>query len=94
MTQPTRETWFQEGELIPGRHYVRLRDDYQDLEEKIDYYRRHPAEAKEMVRNANLHTAQFRDEEREALVSLYVLDKYFFLSGQSPTLGLYPPRGM
>jgi len=49
MAQPTRETWFQEGELIPGRHYVRLRDDYQDMEEKIDYYRRNPAEAKEMA---------------------------------------------
>ena len=35
--QPRFETWFMEGRLKAGKHYVLLRDDLSDLEEKIDY---------------------------------------------------------
>lgn len=86
MTRPRFETWFMEGRLIPNYHYVLLRDDYSDLEEKILYYSRHTDEARQILRNANRHVAQFRDTNREALISLYVLIKYFVLSGQQPLL--------
>lgn len=88
MTRPTRETWFMEGQLIPDHHYVLLRDDYSDLEEKIRFYSAHPELAREVTRHANDYVAQFCDEGRETIIALRVLDRYFALSGQSPTLGL------
>lgn len=84
MTRPRFETWFMEGRLIPNHHYVLLRDDYSDLEEKVLYYSRHTDEARQILRNAHRHVAQFRDTSRETLISLYVLIKYFALSGQRP----------
>jgi len=89
MTRPTRETWFMEGDLIPDHHYVHLQSDYGDLEEKAHYYIAHPQRAREIVRNAHDHVAQFIDDDREAIIALCVLDRYFSLSGQSPTLGFH-----
>jgi hypothetical protein len=71
-----------EGRLEAGKHYAELRDDFADLEEKILHYERHPDEALAIIRNANLHVAQFFDEPREQLISLLVLYKYFVMTRQ------------
>ena len=71
-----------EGGLEAGKHYVLLRDDFEDLEENILYYERNIGEALEIIRNANGFVAQFRDETSEQLVSLLVMYKYFVLTGQ------------
>ena len=84
MAKPRCETWFMEGRLVPGVHYVLLADDYSDLPERIDYYSAHAAEALEIIRNAHAHVDQFRDRETEDLISLLVLKKYFEMSGQWP----------
>ncbi|WP_168016687.1 glycosyl transferase family 90 [Halomonas salinarum] len=86
MAAPRFETWFMEGRLIPGYHYVQLADDYGDIEEKVAYYRDHPDEARRIITNANAYVAQFKNERRERLVSLLVMDKYFARSGQSSVL--------
>ena len=88
MTKPRFETWFMEGRLVAGQHYVELRDDYADLEEKISYYNRHPDEAQAMIRAANEWVAQFQNPFRERLICLLVLWHYFYFSGQ---LALPPP---
>lgn len=82
MRPPRFETWFMEGRLEPGRHYVALKDDFSDMEEKVDYYNRHPDQARAIVAEANRHVAQFQDARRERLIALLVMDKYFRLSGQ------------
>jgi hypothetical protein len=76
------ETWFMEGRLEPGRHYVLLRDDYSDLSEKIDFYTRNTGEALTIIRAAHDHVNQFKDRKKERLVFLLVMAKYFALSGQ------------
>ncbi|WP_192035746.1 glycosyl transferase family 90 [Halomonas sp. YLGW01] len=86
MTRPRFETWFMEGRLIPGHHYVELAEDYSDLEEKLAHYRAHPEEAQRIIANANAYVAQFQDAWRERLVSLLVMDKYFARSGQPSLL--------
>lgn len=83
MRRPRYETWFMEGRLLPGIHYVLLQDDFSDLEEKMDYYSTHIGEAQEIIANANRYVEQFRDARRERLVSLLVMEKYFSLSGQA-----------
>ena len=77
MPRPKYESWFMEGPLQGGVHYIEIKDDYSALEEKIRYYSTHPEEAKAIIRNAHAFVDQFRDKEREELISLLVLEKYF-----------------
>ncbi|MDZ7851461.1 MAG: hypothetical protein U5L98_02120 [Halomonas sp.] len=66
----------------PGYHYVQLKDDYSDLDDKIAYYEANPEEAKAIILQANRYVATFRDTARERLIGLLVLQKYFIDSGQ------------
>ena len=76
MPKPTMETWFMEGTLIPNYHYIEIKDDYSDLEEKLNYYIKHPNACLEIIKNANTYVNQFKDLKRERLISLLVLEKY------------------
>ena len=83
MPKPKYETWFMEGTLEAGVHYIEVNDDFSDAEEKIHYYSKHTKEALQIINNANAYVDQFKDSKREKLISLLVLDKYFSLSGQN-----------
>lgn len=76
------ESWFMEGRLVPGVHYVEVRDDFSDLEEKMDYYLTKPGEAEEITRNANAWARRFQDPELERAILLSILWRYFSDSGQ------------
>jgi len=82
MPRPKYETWFMEGTLIPDFHYVVIKDDYSDLEDRLNYYIQHTDQAIEIVKNANEYVRQFRNKKREDVISLLVLDKYFRETGQ------------
>lgn len=82
MPRPTYETWFMEGTLVPDYHYVEIRADYSDLEERMRYYIDHPDEAEAIIEHAHQYVAQFRDRRREKLIALGVLQKYFERTGQ------------
>ncbi len=84
MPRPTYETWFMEGTLIPNYHYVEIRPDYSDLEERMRYYIAHPEEAEAIIAHAHAYVDRFRDRRRERLVSLLVLERYFAATGQLP----------
>ncbi|TOQ08578.1 glycosyl transferase family 90, partial [Vibrio parahaemolyticus] len=43
------ETWFMEGKLKAGVHFVQVKDDFSDLDEKMDYYLEHPDKAEEII---------------------------------------------
>ncbi|MBP5677836.1 MAG: lipopolysaccharide biosynthesis protein [Bacteroidales bacterium] len=80
MPPPTCETWFMEGRLKAGIHYVEIRPDFADLIEKMDYYSSHLDELKRITDAANLYTDQFRDTRRERYIALLVMQKYFRLT--------------
>jgi hypothetical protein len=82
MPRPRYETWFMEGQLVPGVHYAEVRSDFADLEETIAHYERNEDEARAIIENANRHVAQFGDPRTEGLLSLLVLQKYFERTGQ------------
>lgn len=82
MPRPTCETWFMEGTLIPDYHYIEIKADFSDLEEKLNYYIEHIDKAQEIINHAHEYVAQFKNREREHLISLLVLDKYFKMTGQ------------
>jgi spore maturation protein CgeB len=66
-----------EGKLIPNYHYVKVKEDFSDLEERLQYYIDHPDEAEAIIQHAHEYIDQFRDKEREKLISLLVLKRYF-----------------
>lgn len=78
------ETWFMEGGLIPDRHFVEVRADFSDLEDKIAALERDPLWAQAIVANANAYVASFCDRKTERKISLLVLQKYFEATGQLP----------
>lgn len=79
MPKPKYETWFMEGKLIPDYHYVEIKNDYSDLEEKLNYYIENTEKALSIIENAHQYISNFKNEERENLISLLVLQKYFKL---------------
>ncbi|RFZ83185.1 lipopolysaccharide biosynthesis protein [Mucilaginibacter terrenus] len=82
MPKPRYETWFMEGRLIPDHHYILIKDDYSDLDEKLTYYLARPQAALNIIGNAKSFVKQFLDKEQEDIISLLVLDKYFQYTGQ------------
>jgi len=77
MPKPTCESWFMEGTLIPNYHYIEIKRDFTDLIDKLNYYIFNISEAEQIVKNANEHVKLFLDKEREKMISLIVLKKYF-----------------
>lgn len=76
MPKPKFETWYMEGKLIPNFHYVLIEDDYSDIEEKMDYYSKNTHKAEQIIYNAKLWTAQFKDKKLEKLLSILVMNSY------------------
>lgn len=85
MPEPTVDSWYMESRLKPDYHYVKIKPDYSDLEERLTYYIEHPQEAEQILANARAYATQFRNEKREHLLSLLVLEKYFWRTGQKET---------
>ena len=73
----TQETWFMEGTLVPNYHYIKVCEDFADLEERLRYYISHPEEAEAIIQHAHEYVAQFQDKLQEKLISLMVLKRYF-----------------
>lgn len=86
MPKPTKETWFMEGTLKSGIHYVEVKNDFSDLEEKMNYYSAHPEKANDIIAHAHAYVKQFMNKDFEDLLCLKVLEKYAELTGQSGVL--------
>ena len=82
MPKPKFESWLMEGKLIPNFHYILIKDDFSDLEERLKYYIKNDIKAYEIIKNANKYIRQFQNKKREDLISLLILEKYFHYSGQ------------
>lgn len=77
MPRPTMETWFMEGMLVGGEHYVELRDDFSDLLEQMDHYLSHPEEARRMVAANHAWVRRFQNPRLELATALLTLRRYF-----------------
>lgn len=82
MPQPTCETWFMEGTLIPNYHYIEVKEDLSDLEERLQYYIDHEDEDLEIIRHAHEYVEKFWDDDREHLIQMLVMNKFFTKTGQ------------
>lgn len=78
VTPPMKyETWFMEGRLKPGYHYVEVKSDFSDLIEKLQYYIDHPDEAEAIIQHAHEWVNQFCDNQLERATQLAVAQRYF-----------------
>ena len=83
MPKPKYETWFMEGLLVADVHYIIIKDDYSDLEQRLNYYINNQDKALQIIENANAYVQQFRNQENETLISLLTLKKYFEKTNQT-----------
>lgn len=79
MPEPEYETWFMEGRLRAGEHYIRLNSDFSDFEEVMEYYLTHQAEAEAIAANARRYCEEFHDRRREYIISTLTVAKYLGL---------------
>ena len=86
MPKPKYESWFMEGKLIPDYHYILIKDDYSDLEEKLKFYIKNTEKLQQISINANNYVDQFRDYNDEKIISLLVMEKFFCLTNQKKSL--------
>lgn len=82
MPHPTVESWFMEGTLRGGVHYVEVKADFSDVQTQIAYYLAHPREAEAIIERAHAHVAQFANPRLERAIALKVAANYFLASGQ------------
>jgi len=77
MSKPTKFSWLMEDKLIPGFHYVPVKDDFSDLLENVRWCNKHPEKCKQVVQNANQYMNQFMDQKNEELLQHEVITHYF-----------------
>lgn len=79
MPKPKYETWFMEGKLVGGKHFIEIKPDFSDLEEQLNFYIANPEKCMEIIKNAHIFCEQFFDKNMEDYCGLKVLEKYFNL---------------
>ncbi len=77
------ETWYREGQLIPNVHYVEIRSDFSDIEEKFNHYMNHPEEAKAIIRHAQAYAKSFMNQEEQRRLAAQVAHQYLIQSNQA-----------
>ena len=82
MPRPSVESWFMEQKLIPDYHYIEIDKNFSNLEERLDFFIKNPSKCHEIIINANNYVKQFKNKKREELISLLVLEKYFYFTSQ------------
>jgi hypothetical protein len=82
MMKPSRESWFLEGMLEPGVHYLQMRQDCADLEDLVAFYSKDVAAAERIVRAAQDRVKEYLDTARERILARAVLFRYLQSSGQ------------
>lgn len=76
MAPPTIEAWLLHGDLVPWHHYVPLRPDFSDLEERVRWLESNPTEAMHIARAGREYAAPFGDPRRDVAVASEVMREY------------------
>ena len=83
MPKPKYESWFMEGKLKDGVHYIKVKDDFSDAKKKIEFYNNNNDMCLEIIDNANKFVEQFKNCKQERLIQLLILKQYFQFTGQN-----------
>ena len=77
MKKPTKCSWIMEDMLLPFIHYIPLKDDFSDIEEKYNWCLSHLEECELISKNATKYMEDFLDDENEKFITLEVIKTYF-----------------
>ena len=83
MPKPKYESWFMEGKLEDGVHYIEVKDDFSNAQEKIEFYNNNNDKCLEIISNAQKFVKQFKNAKQERLIQLLILKQYFQYTGQN-----------
>ena len=73
---PKKASWFMEDMLIPFKHYVPLKDDCSDLEEKVKWCMQNIDKCAKIAKNATEYMKLFLDETNEQFITNEVIKNY------------------
>ena len=76
MAKPRNFSWIMEDKLIPNFHYILLKDDFSDLEEKIEWCNDNQLKCLNISKNATEYMKQFLDIKKEKEIEKEVLTYY------------------
>jgi hypothetical protein len=72
----TIQSWILEDQLVPFQHYIPVRADFSDLEEKIEWGIDHPELCSEIAKNGKEYIRPFLDLESEEKIRKEILSRY------------------
>ena len=76
MPKPRNFSWIMEDKLIPYFHYIPLKDDFSDLEEKYSWCLTNNKKCEYISKNATNYMKQFLDIEKEKEIEREVIRIY------------------
>lgn len=65
MAKPRCTSWLMETTLVPNYHYILLKDDFSDLENKLKWCNNNQEKCAQIIKNANKFMSQFSDNKKK-----------------------------
>lgn len=82
ITRPRVEHWLMHSRLEPDRHYLQAAPDFSDLHDVLRRAEANPRLTAQIALEGRKYYERFLDSEREKIVALLVLQRYFAATGQ------------
>jgi hypothetical protein len=76
MPKPTICSWIMEDKLISGTHYIEIKSDYSDLEEKYKWCLNNLEECKKVAEAGKKYIEQFLNQEKEEKITNKIIEIY------------------
>ena len=76
MPRPTKISWLMEDTLVPGKHYILIKDDFSDIDEKFKWCEKHPKICERISKNAKTFMQKFKNFEYENIIEYYIMKYY------------------
>lgn len=76
MPKPTICSWIMEDKLISGTHYIEIKSDYSDLEEKYKWCLNNLEECKKVAEAGKKYIEQFLNQENEKKITNKIIEIY------------------
>jgi glycosyltransferase involved in cell wall biosynthesis len=77
MSKPKCSTWLMEETLVPNYHYIELKDDYSDLEEKFNWCLNNENKCIQIIKNAHIFLEKFNNIYLENILENEIINIYF-----------------
>jgi hypothetical protein len=76
MPKPTVCSWIMEDKLISGTHYIEIKSDYSDLEEKYEWCLNNLEECKKVAEAGKKYIDLFLNQEKEEKITNKIIEIY------------------